>query len=100
MNKFFPLEFKKENILYFYIPCLLLAGWLFLTFISIFSTVYKNLNNFFVVLSIIIRLGVIITGIYFINEIFIKRNKDKKKYNYFRAYVGYGVVFTYVFYSL
>jgi len=96
----FPFDLKNKNAIYFYIPYFLLLIWLIFSFISIFFVGLKDIFNGFVIFSIIIRFLIIGFGLYFFNEIFIKQRKEKKFYNYFKAFVGYGAVFTYVFYSL
>jgi signal peptidase I len=94
------MPFNRKNNLYFYVPYALLAGWILLSLVSIFLVGIKNLTNGFVIFSIVIRLVLSGFGLFFINSIFIKRNKDKKFYSIFRAFIGYSIVFTYVFYSL
>ncbi len=99
-DNLFQIPYNKENSLYFYIPYFLLLGWIIFSIISIFFVGSKNLLNGFVIFSILIRISIAIAGYIFFKIIFIDRNKNKKMYNYFKAFIGYGIVFTYVFYSL
>jgi len=52
-----------------------------------------------VIFSILIRCIICVTGIYFIKLIFFDKINDKKTYNLFKIFIGYGIVVTYVFYS-
>ncbi|HPP05125.1 MAG TPA: signal peptidase I [Spirochaetota bacterium] len=74
--------------------------WIVTQIISIFFIGLNNLLNIFVIISILIKLLIAGFGIFFFNEIFLKLRKDKSFYNIFKAFVGYGVVLTYVFNSL
>lgn len=96
----FQLKFNKKNIIYFYTPYFLLLSWAIFTILSIFFVGTKEILNGFVVFSIIVRLILSASALFFFKIIFIDRNKDKKLYNYFKAFVGYGIIFSYVFYSL
>ncbi len=99
-KKIFPVKFNKKNNIYFYIPYFLTLMWISFSIISIFFIGFKNITDGFVIFSIFIRIIIAVLGILFFNKIFLQRNKEKKTYNVFKAFVGYGVVFTYVFYSL
>jgi signal peptidase I len=99
-TQFLPFDFKKKNAVYFYIPYLLLILWGLFSVISIFFVGFKNISDGFVLFSIIIRIIMVIGVGYFFKEIFLKQRKDKRFYGFFKTFVGYGVVFTYVFYSL
>ncbi|HOV13651.1 MAG TPA: signal peptidase I [Spirochaetota bacterium] len=94
------ISVKEKNSLFYYSPLFLFISWLFLSFISIFFVGLSNLFSLFTIISIIVRILIIIGGIYFFNGIYIKQIKDKKYWGFFKAYVGYGFVLTYVFYSL
>ena len=77
-----------------------MASWIILSIVSVFFVGTKNLLDGFVIFSIFIRLALSVAGLFFLYKIFIEQVKDRKFYNYFRAFIGYGVVLTYVFYSL
>ncbi len=101
LNKvFFPIKSNDKNKIFYYIPYFLLLLWILLSVVSIGFISFININNGFVLFSIIIRIIIALTGLYFFNRIFLNRENDKTTYNIFKAFVGYGVVFTYVFYSL
>ena len=99
-KSYFPLPFNKNNILFFYFPYFLNILWIFFSLISIFFIGMKNINNGFVIFSIIVRIVIAFVTFLFFKKIFIERNNYKKFYNYYKSYVGYGIVLTYVFYSL
>jgi len=96
----FPVKLEDKNSYLFYIPYILMISWIVFSFFSIFSVGTKNLSDGFVIFSIIIRIVIAILGLLFFKEFFLKQRKDKKFFNLFKTFVGYGVVFTYVFYSL
>ena len=101
LNKnFFPIKSETKNSNYFYIPYFLLLIWIFLSVISIGFISLKNIFNGYVIFSIAMRLTISIIGLYLFNRIFLDRKNDKTIYNIFKAFVGYGFIFTYVFYSL
>lgn len=99
-KNFFPVKSNNKNSIYFYIPYFLLLIWIFLSIISIAFIGFKNIINGYVGFSILMRIAISIIGLYFFNRIFLDRNNDKTTYNVFKAFVGYGFIFTYVFYSL
>lgn len=94
---FFPLAKNKNNILFFYIPYGLMLLWILSQIISILFVGFNNILNPFVIISIVIKLLLVIFGLFFFYNIFIKLVKTKSFYNIFKAFVGYGVVLTYVF---
>jgi signal peptidase I len=96
----FPYDINKKDSIYFYFPYLFMILWIVFSVVSIFFVGTKNLSDSFVLFSIFMRILISIIALYFLNQIFIKKKNDRKFYNYFRAFVGYGIVFTYVFYSL
>jgi len=100
IKSFFPIPLKNKDSLFYYVPKILLVLWIVFSILSIFTVGIKNLTDGFVIFSIIIRIIIAAGGLFFYNIMYIKNNKEKKIYNYFKAYIGYGVVFTYVFFSL
>jgi len=100
INDLLNKNFNKKNPYFYYIPLFSFILWILCSFISIFLIGTKNLTDGFVIFSIIIRIVLIFVGTFFFYQIFIKENKNKKFYRLFRSFVGYAIVFTYVFYSL
>jgi len=99
-EKLFPLPFNKKDSMFYYIPLFLLTAWIAASILSIFIMGFNNISDGFVIFSIIIRIVIIFLSIVFFKIIFLDNKRSKNIYNVFRAFVGYGVVFTYVFYSL
>lgn len=99
-NKYFPIEFKKDGSLYFYAPYILIALWSVIQIITATVIGFVNILNIFTVISILLLTGLSVAVLYLFYQIFIKLDKNKKKYNILKSMVGYGVVLTYVFNSL
>ncbi len=100
LNILFKRNFGKKDPLFYYISLFSFLLWIALSFVSIFLIGTKNLSDGFVIFSILIRIVLITIGLFFFYQIFIKENKSKKFYRLFKNFVGYAIVFTYVFYSL
>jgi signal peptidase I len=88
------LNLNKEKI-----PMLvLMAGWALSLLLSIIFTpffAWKSLSGLF---SVLARLGLIaIIWIAFRRFMGFKKQSDSRFYDNFRLYVGYGIIFTYVF---
>lgn len=100
IKKIFYLPFINKNIIYYYFPLFLFISWVIFSFVTIFFVGLSNILSPFTIVSIIVRLLIVGGGLYFFNGVYIKQDKTKKYWGFFRAFVGYGFVFTYVFYSL
>lgn len=99
-KELFPVKFNEKNSLYFYIPYFSLILWIVFSMLSICFIGIENISNGFVIFSIFIRFIIAVVGLYFFNIIFLDRKDDKTTFHVFKAFVGYGIVFTYVFYNL
>lgn len=99
-NKYFSIDFKKDGSLYFNVPFFLIAIWSVIQVITATITGFENILNVFTVISILLLTGLSVAVLFLFYQIFIKLDKNKKKYNIFKSLVGYGVVLTYVFNSL
>ncbi len=91
---------NSKNVKFYYLPLLLIIIWTFCTFCTFFVSGLKNISNFFVILSIIIRIAVIGLNLYFTKKIYFSKNKSKEFFLTFKSYIGYGVVVSYLFFSL
>jgi len=100
LSKLFEYKLDKKNFIAYYSTLFSLLIWTALTIVSFVITGLNNLTNFFVILSVIIRVIVVLANIFFIHKLFVKRVTDKEFYITAKSYIGYGFIFTYIFYSL
>jgi len=81
-------------------PKKIIALWSVIQIITATVIGFVNILNIFTVISILLLTGLSVAVLYLFYQIFIKLDKNKKKYNILKSMVGYGVVLTYVFNSL
>ncbi|HBD94799.1 MAG: signal peptidase I [Spirochaetes bacterium GWF1_31_7] len=99
INEIITLQFNRKNIFYT-IPSLCTFFWFVFTLASIPLLNFKYIGNGFVILSLLIKLLTSFFIYYFFNQFFILRNQSRALYKKFQSFTGYGIVITYVFYSL
>lgn len=97
IKSFFKSNNLKNNNIR--LPFVMLILWMVFTIFSFFTLPISELLNGFVIFSIIIRILTIAGIIYFSFSIFLDNKHDKKLYQLFLIFSGYGIVTTYVFYS-
>lgn len=93
------LEDNKKNYNYI-MPYILLLLWGILSLISLPFFNYKYILNGFVIFSFISKFLVAMAAFYFSYEFFVKKNTSRDLYKKLQTFTGYGVVITYVFFSL
>ncbi len=99
INEIITLQYNKKNIFYT-IPSLCTFFWFLFTLASIPLLNFKYIGNGFVILSLLIKLITAFFIYYFFNQFFIVKNQSRALYKKFQSFTGYGIVITYVFYSL
>lgn len=98
-KKYFPVNRAEKDAPFYYGPYSLLLLWALFSIVSIFFIPFKILFNPFIIFSILIRFLIVCLSLYFFKKIFIEEKVNKRFYRVLKTFVGYGVVFTYVFYS-
>lgn len=98
-KKYFPVNIKEKGAIFFYGPYFLLLLWAFFSIVSIFFIPFKIFFDPFIIFSTTIRLVITAIALFFFKKFFIEQKLNKRSYRLFKTFVGYGIVFTYVFYS-
>ena len=88
---------QKSKDKYWLVPFCIFVLWIIDTIVSLFSTGFVKIDILFILLFLA-KLGVLAYTFFIFWNLFI--NGKIKYYNSFKVFVGYAVVFIYVFYAL
>lgn len=98
LDKIKQINSDIKNI-YCSIPFYLLLLWGVLSLLSLFFLNYRYVTNPFVLLTVFCKIIMFFFIFYFLDQFFIKGNRERSFYKKFQSFTGYGIIITYVFYS-